>query len=377
MVKKRSVFDIDFDLDGDEEEAGFPAGNRRAPETKSFNNIEGHPLQNSEPQPVRRGPMASAISESADANLERAGAEAAIRAENDALAHEHVRLKKLGLITDLIPTADVRADKLTRDRSINADPELAELKSSIQSVGLSNPIRVEQTDEGYELIQGFRRLSAFRELAEETGDPRYHRIPAALVPRGEPIIDLYRKMVDENMVRKDLSFGEMAQLALSYARDTEIEVGDAVTLLYASALKQKRTYIRQFARVLDDLDGRLRYPEAIPRALGLEVYKLFDAEPDRATHIVTALDASPRRDANFELRLLRESLTARKEKPKAAAARSVSKTSLRLGRPEGEARVTASDGRVELRLERDFSAVSKATLQRGIEAFLAELDQSD
>lgn len=130
--------------------------------------------------------MASAISETLEATSERASAEAAIRAENDALAHEHVRLKRLGLITDLIQTSDVHTDKLTRDRSANVDPELAELKQSIQSVGLSNPIRVEQTDNGYELIQGFRRLTAFRELAAETGDPRYSRIPAALVPRGNP-----------------------------------------------------------------------------------------------------------------------------------------------------------------------------------------------
>jgi len=39
--------------------------------------------------------------------------------------------------------------------------------------------------------------------------------------------------------------------------------------------------------------------------------------------------------------------------------------------------VIASDGKVEMRLPRDFSAVSKARLQRGIEAFLAALDQKD
>ncbi len=247
-----------------------------------------------------------------------------------------MRLKRLGLITDLIQTSDVHTDKLTRDRSANVDPELAELKQSIQSVGLSNPIRVEQTDNGYELIQGFRRLTAFRELAAETGDPRYSRIPAALVPRGEPLADLYRKMVDENLVRKDLSFGEMARLALSYAQDSGVEVSDAVGTLYASALKQKKTYIRQFARVLADLDGALRYPEAIPRALGLDVYRFLDAQAGNAMALKKALIKQPERDADAELAIL-----------------------------------------VEMRLPRDFSAVSKARLQRGIEAFLAALDQKD
>ena len=371
MTKKRSVFDINFEL---EEEEGAPTEEpQRAPETKAYN-VQGHPLQNRDAPPARRGPMASAIAETSDATAERVAAEAAIREENDALAHEHVRLKKLGLITDLIQTSEVLTGKLTRDRSSNADPELAELKASIQSVGLSNPIRVEQTGAGYELIQGFRRLSAFRELAAETGDPRYTRIPAAMVPRGEPIADLYRKMVDENLVRKDLSFGEMATLALSFARDTDVDAGDAVSTLYASALKQKRTYIRQFARVLEELKGAVKYPEAIPRALGLDIYRLLESEQRRAGEVVAALQAQPERDAATEVRVLRDALAQQKKPQPTEVTQTVSKTSLRLSRPEGQARVIALDGKVELRLDRDFSAISKARLQQGIERFLEALD---
>ncbi len=370
MAKKRSVFDINFEPEADE---GFPAGNQAAPETKSFN-VQGHPRQNDEPQ--RRGPMASAISEAAEATAERAGAEAAIREENDALAHEHVRLKKLGLITDLINVSDVVITKLTRDRSANVDPELAELKDSIQAVGLSNPIRVEQTEDGYQLIQGFRRLNAFRELAEETGDARYQKIPAALVPRGEPLADLYRKMVDENLVRKDISFGEMAQLALSYAGDMDMDPGDAVTVLYASALKQKRTYIRQFTRMLEALGGTLRFPEAVPRALGTDLCKLFDAEPERAGEVAETLQALNKRDAELELLILKSALDQTKPElePKPVPP-SVSKTTLRLKRPEGEARIIAQDGRVEIRLPRDFSSIDRERLQRGIETFLESLEE--
>ena len=372
MSKKRSVFDINFELDAEEEAVEFSAGNSTATEIEVYK-VEGHPLQNHEPALPRRGPMASAIAETAEATHERANAEAAIRAENDALAHEHVRLKKLGLITDLIQTSEVMTSKLTRDRSANVDPEIGELKDSIMAVGLSNPIRVEKTDNGFELIQGFRRLSAFRQLAEETGDPRYTRIPAAMVPRGEPLVGLYRKMVDENLIRKELSFGEMAQLALSYARDERIDVAEAVSTLYASAIKQKRTYIRQFARVLEALDGTVHYPEAIPRALGLDLYKLIDGQPGRAGEIAAKLIAVPDRDKDAEMGVLRDALTGRK-KSEVRDAKSVSKTSLRMGRPEGQARVTATDGKLELRLERDFSAIPRARLQQSIEAFLAALD---
>lgn len=48
-----------------------------------------------------------------------------------------------------------------------------------------------------------------------------------------------------------------------------------------------------------------------------------------------------------------------------------------MGRPEGEARVTASDGKVELRLNKDFSAVPRVRLQQGIEAFLATLNEEE
>ncbi|MFN3662221.1 ParB/RepB/Spo0J family partition protein [Yoonia sp.] len=362
MVKKRSVFDINFEPENDE---GFPAGNMPPLETKS-SNVQGHPLQDREPVPARRGLMASAIAETADATAERASAEAAIRADNYALAHEHVRLKKLGLITDLIQTSDVLMSKLTRDRYANADPDLVELKESIKSVGLSNPIRVEQTADGFELIQGYRRLTAFRELAEETGDTRYTRIPAAMVPRGEPLDTLYRKMVDENLIRKDLSFGEMAQLTLAYARDEGVSSGDAVSALYASALKQKRTYIRQFARVLEALDGAVRYPEAIPRALGLDLYKVIEAEPERPANITAALHDLPHRHADQEMQILRDSLTAPKKPTQAMPAKTMSKTSLRLGRPEG---VTASDGKIELRLNLDFRRFPDPDCSRGLSRF--------
>lgn len=380
MVKKRSVFDIDFELEdsvtgGKDSNTGYGVSENL--ETKSFGTIQGHPLQNDNPAPARRGPMASAIVETAQANADRTKTEAAIRAENDALAHEHVRLKKLGLITDLIATDAIHVSKLIRDRSQTADPQLEELKESIKAIGLSNPVRVEQTQDGYELIQGFRRLSAFRELERETGDARYARIPASLVPRGEPLIDLYRKMVDENMVRKDLSFGEMAQLAVSYAQDEGVTRQEAVRDLYASALKQKRRYILQFTTLIEHLGQELKYVEAIPRALGLDLDRFLTGDGDGAEIILAALQKVPNRDAAMELDILRACVKGEesvKAKPTGGKPKTMSKTSLRLQRPEGEVRVIASDGRIDLRLDRDFSAINKEKLQASIEALLNSLE---
>ena len=86
MSRKRRMFDIE--IPDDDGEAVFPAG--KAEETPP------------RPEP-RRGPMATAIAETAESTRDRARIEAQIRAENDALAQEHVRLKRAGLITDMIP----------------------------------------------------------------------------------------------------------------------------------------------------------------------------------------------------------------------------------------------------------------------------------
>ena len=352
MSKKRRVFDIDFDP----ALTDVPAG----------------------PPETRRGPRAAAITENAEAVSARQDAEAAIRAENDALAHEFVRLKKAGLITDRIPVDAVRMDKLTRDRTEGRDAEIDELKRSIREIGLSNPIRVERAGDTYELVQGYRRLTAFRELLAETGDADFAQIPAGIMADGADRLRLYRQMVDENLVRRGVSFGEMAQLAISYRNEApEVESYDqAVEQLYASSGRQKRHYIKGFARLLIALEGSLKHVEALPRAQGLAVLKRIEDREGQADRLVAMLAARPDRDAEAEQAVLATFLsqpleTVASKKPAAA---SQAKTTFRLTRPEGVAKCTVADGRVELRLDRDFSGVERRKLERAVTAFLAALD---
>lgn len=360
MSKKRRMFDIDFP--GEAPEAS-PRG-QEAAETGT-----------------RRGPMASAIVENADALAARRAAEAAIREENDRLAHEHVRLKKAGLITDLIPIEAVRTDKLVRDRRPGRDPELDELKRSIREIGLSNPIRVEQTEEGYELVQGYRRLSAYRELYEETGEALYARIPAGLIAHGERLEALYRRMVDENLVRRDVSFAEMAELARRYAADPETEaetVEAAVAHLFSASNRQKRNYIGRFANLLDQVGDALRFAEAMPRALGLELEKRLGQEPGFAADLRAALAEAAPAEAEEELAVLRGLVW--EEGPRIPAtprspARGAAKTAIRYTSPGGMVRCTASDGKIELRAERDFSALDRQALEGALEAFFKALDE--
>ena len=363
MSRKRRMFDIDIPADG--EDQVFPAGK-----------VE-----------TRRGPMAAAINETAASSRDRAEVEARIRAENDALAQEHVRLKRAGLITDLVPLDAIDTQKLIRDRRPVADFDLAELVASIREVGLSNPIRVEPAADGrYELIQGYRRLSAYRQLLEETGDAdTWGRIPAGIAARGDALDSLYRRMVDENLVRKDISFAEMAQLALHYAMDpltTETDPDKAVALLFKSGGYQKRSYIRNFIPLVERLGETLMYPQEIPRALGLSLAQRLTEVPGLAAAIKAELKDWDTRSITDELAVLRRYAgqegdmpegTPAKPKPSSQPA-AKAKTTFQLQRPQGSAKCTAANGRLEIRLPRDFSTVDRRKLEAALSAMLDQIE---
>ncbi|SMO43672.1 ParB/RepB/Spo0J family partition protein [Paracoccus laeviglucosivorans] len=371
MSRKRRMFDIDMP---DEQPVTFPAGKPEPPE----------------PEPAReqrRGPMATAISEAAESSRERAKLEAQIRAENDALAQEHVRLKRAGLITDLIPLDAIDTQKLIRDRKPGPDYELAELVESIREIGLSNPIRVEPAGEGrYELIQGWRRLSAYRALLEETGDTEaWGRIPAGIAARGDELERLYRRMVDENLVRKDISFAEMAQLALHYAMDPLTEENDpekAVAILFKSAGYQKRSYIRSFIRLVEALGETLLYAAEVPRALGLALSQKLDEVPGLAAAIRAEFKDWDTRSIKDELDVLRR-FAGQGEEAASNAAPAVktapppsgkARTTFQIQRPQGSAKCTAANGRLEIRLPRDFSAIDRRKLEAAVRAMLENLE---
>ncbi len=369
MSRKRRMFDIDMP---EESLETFPAG--KVPASES-----------------RRGPMATAISETAESGRDRALIEAGIRAENDALAQEHVRLKRAGLVTDLIALDAIDTSKLMRDRAPGPDFELAELVASIRDLGLSNPIRVEPAANGrYELIQGFRRLSAYRELLKETGDAeRWGQIPAGIAARGDALEQLYRRMVDENMVRKDISFAEMAQLAVHYAMDpqtAEQDADKAVAILFKSAGYQKRSYIRKFIPLVERLGEALQFTHEIPRALGLALAQRLDEVPGIVPAIKTELKAWDNRTVKEELDILRRYAGQGGDLPDEAPgiqdavtpaslpSSGRARTTFQLIRPQGSAKCTAANGRLEIRLPRDFSALDRRRLEAAVAALLDQLD---
>lgn len=362
MSKKRRVFDI-----------GMPDD----PETEApcISTLDGT---------RSRGPMASAIAENAGALNERATAEAMIRAENDALAHEFVALKRAGLVTAMVPLDAVVSETLVRDRKVGPDPDLVELVTSIRDVGLSNPIRVEERDDGkFELVQGFRRLSAYRELRDADGDV-WAEIPAGILPRGESVAGLYRRMVDENLIRKDLSFAEMALTAQAYAADPETastNVNDAVAELFQSANYQRRTYIRTFARLMDLLGSALKYPEGISRNLGLAIVKKIESDPKVLQALKAKLKDWDARSISDEIEMLRSVVATAPARESAKATPGAGqgagrrpRTTFEVGEGANRVRCVAGVGQLTLKLDRDLTSVDRQKLERGIAKLLAALE---
>ncbi len=372
MSRKRRTFDIDLPAEADpsadapaEPDAPAPAGRRR-------------------------GPMASAIAENAEALRARRSAADVIREENDALAHEFVALREAGHVVQDVPLDEVHTFMLVRDRIPGADEEMAALMTSVREIGLSNPIRVLPRPDGtgFELIQGYRRLTAFRSLLEETGDVAWARIPALVMPvEGDDVGGLYRRMVDENVIRKELSFAEMAYAAKNYAADPATEAGDlqaAVAALFQSAPYSKRSYIRSFATLLDRIGDALAYPTEIPRALGVTLSREMKDRPDLADRIRRDLSGWEGRTIADELGVLRAAVTTEenaengmappKPVPRKKRAGAKAKTTFHIRSSAGQVKCTAGMGRLEITVDRDFSSIDRGRLERAIASLIEGLE---
>jgi len=106
---------------------------------------------------------------------------------------------------------DIEIDKINiieniRQKELKED--LAELMQSIKYTGLMQPIGVKITKKGYDLIWGFRRLTAFKNLG-------YNKIPAVMfVNENEAMTeeDFLIANASENIHHKQVSYIELGRI---------------------------------------------------------------------------------------------------------------------------------------------------------------------
>jgi len=232
-----------------------------APETKSI--FPSYPL----------GVAPSATSARRAPIADMAGAAAATAALSEVSA-ELEAARAEGRLVQALPLDTIDAGHLVRDRLTGsvADDEMQSLVESLRSRGQQTPIEVMEVGQGrYGLISGWRRLTALRQLFEETGDAAFATVHA-LVRRPDTAVDAYVAMVEENEIRVGLSYFERAQIvARSVEEGVYATEKQALNGLFGTASRAKRSKIKSFLPVVEALGGTLRFPTAIGERLGLKL----------------------------------------------------------------------------------------------------------
>lgn len=157
-----------------------------------------------------------------------------------------------------------------------AKKNLGQLAKSIEQVGLIHPIKVAPKDDGYELVAGFRRLLAYKELGRET-------IRAEVYD--EPVDEIERTRIGliENIQRQALIKRE------------EIDAAVRLYNLYRSYkdVAEKLGIDYAYAR---DLIGLQDAPEELRKIVGrgrgkigrhkaIEILKAYPDKPEKAIEI--------------------------------------------------------------------------------------------
>lgn len=179
----------------------------------------------------------------------------------------------------LIPTAEIDAEALPRDRTQLDEDALHELTTSIATTGLRQPIEVwklsQPTEQHrYGLISGLRRLTAHQRIASLRQNGSFTEI-AAFLRTPETIPAAMADMVAENEIRAETSPWEKGATLLAATRAGIFDTLDNATqTLHHSASRQKRARLRSFAEVVEDLEGFIATPE---RLTGRQMHRLSAA----------------------------------------------------------------------------------------------------
>lgn len=241
----------------------------------------------------------------APAPIARVAGDAATTAAFEAVSDELRKARVEGRLVQALPLAAVQDDYLVRDRILAEDEDLAALMASLRARGQQAPIDVVDIGGGrYGLISGWRRLSALRLLAAETGEARFGLVQA-LLRRPAESSDAYVAMVEENEIRVGLSYYERARIVAKLVNQgVYASTQSALQSLFSTASRAKRSKIGTFIGIVTALDGVLLHPARIPERLGLALAHALDADAGLAVRIRDRLVTSGPLEADAEMALL-------------------------------------------------------------------------
>jgi len=246
-----------------------------------------------DPAPRRRAPIADVAQD--------ASAFSAL----DEMSRTWARARAEGRMVLDLPLTAIRLDYLVRDRLAVEDDTFRELKDSLARRGQQTPVEVAELEPGrFGLISGWRRCRALQALHAETGDARYETVKALLRNPAESA-DAYVSMVEENEIRVDLSFFERARIVARSVDQGVFETrSEALKTLFGSASRSKRSKVGSFLKLVDTLDGVLRFPEAISERLGLRLVQALEADPAAKQALCAALEKAGANNAQAEQAML-------------------------------------------------------------------------
>ncbi|WP_209507480.1 MULTISPECIES: ParB N-terminal domain-containing protein [unclassified Ruegeria] len=287
-----------------------------------------------------------------------AGATAA-QAALEELSGELRAARAEGRLVQDLPLDSIEETYLVRDRLAADDADMEALKESLKARGQQTPIEVVELPEGrYGLISGWRRMTALRALAQNTGEARFATVRAFL-RQPQSASDAYVAMVEENEIRVGLSYYERARI-VARAAEQGVYPDEAAALrgLFASASRAKRSKIGSFIAIYHALDDHLRFASAIPERLGLSIAKVLKEESKAAALIAKALQGASPETSETEISALTR------------AANSLSSRDAKSPAPETASKETFGD--IHLKQSRNGSQVILSG--RGMsEEFLMEL----
>ena len=201
-----------------------------------------------------------------------------------------------------IPLTEIHADAMGRDRMRMDEGALEELRASIRSNGLRLPVEVTVRDGGgFDLISGLRRITAMRDVVGNKGAVRAFVRP----PRSAP--NALIAMVEENEIRENLSSYERGRTAVMAVQDGVFaNLAEAVDALFATASKAKRSKVRSFALVHEELGDLLTFPQELSERQCLRLAAAIKAGQGGALRpaLATGLGTDPEREWAELLRAL-------------------------------------------------------------------------